>query len=51
VEARTLRVAGAALDLVEVARVLYGLQSFGAGHEERLDVSQHSNKDKRAVRC
>jgi hypothetical protein len=43
--------AGAALDLVEVAGVLYRLESFGGGHEKRLAPSPLSNKDKPVGRC
>jgi hypothetical protein len=43
--------AGAALDLVEVAGVLHGFKSFGGAHEKRLDPCYVSNKDSRAVRC
>jgi hypothetical protein len=43
--------AGAALDLVEVARVLDGFKSFGGAHEKRLDAQRLSNKDKPTVRC
>ena len=49
-EAGTLGVAGAALDLVEVAGVLDGLKSCRGCHEKSLDAGAPTNKDKPAPR-
>ncbi len=46
----TLGVAGASLDLVEVAGVLDGLKVWRGGHETSLDAGTAANKDMPAPR-